>query len=123
MGRTEATPAEAQRRGGRAWAKDNLAVEQHEQRQGSAGSRGRPGAEMWRADVQSIADEQGRTHSRWEALDRQPKGLWGTHMCAESSQPVHKNRGPRRPGDRQTEEGCQSAGVGDRGLEPPRLRL
>jgi hypothetical protein len=113
-GWTEATPAEAERRSGRAGVKDDLAVVQHEQQHGHVGSPGRPDAEMRPADVQIIADERGRTHSRWEALDRQPKGLQGTDTHAESSQPPRENHGPRRPGHRQTEEGCQSAGVGDR---------
>jgi hypothetical protein len=47
------------------------------------------------------------------ALDKQPKGLRGTHTHAGFSQPRHKIRGPRKPGDRQTEEGCERAGAGD----------
>jgi hypothetical protein len=52
-GRTEATPAEAHRRGGPAWVKDDLVAEQHEQRHGNAGSRWRPDAEMRPAECGS----------------------------------------------------------------------
>jgi hypothetical protein len=64
MGQTGATRAEAERRGGLAWSKDGLVAAPHEQRHGKAGSRGRPEAEMQSADLQSIADERGRTNSR-----------------------------------------------------------
>jgi hypothetical protein len=114
MGRIGTAVAAAEMRGGLAWTKGGLAASQHEQRHGNAGRRGRPAAEMRPADVQSTADQRGRTHSRWEARDKQPKGLRGTHTHAESSQPARGNRGPRRPGDRQTGKGCQRAKWGTR---------
>jgi hypothetical protein len=100
--------------GGPAWATDDWVAEQHEQQHGNAGRRVCPDAEMRPADVQSSAGERGRTHCRWEALDIQPKGLRERHTHAESSQAPREILGPRRPGEKQTEEGRRSAGVGDR---------
>jgi hypothetical protein len=51
--RTDATPAEARRHNGLAWAKDDLVAEQHGQRYGNAGSRGRPDAEMRPAEYRT----------------------------------------------------------------------
>jgi hypothetical protein len=92
---------------GQGWSGGSATVAlQHEQRNGSAGSLGHPDAEMQPADVQSMADEQARTRFRWEALDRQPKGLPGSHTHATPIQPLRKNHGPRKPGYRQTGEGA-----------------